>query len=384
MNALGGDSEAVTILPPLPSGSVPKEVEADLRARTRSLDALLRAAAQEFSLLFLATLERESGDHARIVNAFASGSAAEPRGSAPPLARGRLLALRGEVDAAARAIDERTGWLAVYRDRLEELGAELALVDALFTPEVNGRAALRFPDQHPLADRLAEEFVRAIPDDEEDERIATDDLRDPMSLISQMRARLGFEHLRSVRVLVRPRVGALAAAGDGVVVIAKARMTTAREAYRVVLHEVDGHVLPRERGRRHPLGIATLGSAGTNEDEEGRALCLETADAMLDGRRRRTLGARHIAARMVVDGAEFVDVVRGLASRGLPWEEAVSVTTRVTRGGFSDHGHLRGGIARERVYLPAMLRIGEASRRPGLLARMGAMRLSLRAFEHLE
>lgn len=373
MSGLGG-STAETIPPPR------AEVPSDLVAITRPLDALLRRAAQEFSLLFLATLERAPEDHARVVAAFAAGGAAEPSGRPPPISRGRLLALRAEVDAAAARIDAPRGWLAVYRERLIELSDELALVDALHTPHVEARARVRFADGHPLADRLAEEFVRALPDDDEDERIATEDLRDPMSLLSQMRARLSFERLRSVRVLVRPRIGALAAAGDGVVVVAKGRTTTAREAYRVVLHEVDGHVLPRERGRRHALGIATLGSAGTNEDEEGRALCLETADAMLDARRRRTLGARHLAARAVVEGAFFPDVVRLLASHGLPWEEAVSVATRVMRGGYLESGRLRGGMARERVYLPAMLRIGEASRVPSVLPMMGTMRLSLRAF----
>jgi hypothetical protein len=287
------------------------------------------------------------------------------------------------IDAAIGALSAERGWLAIYRGRLVELAADLAVIDAAFTPDVMRAANARFGNSLEDGDRLAAEFRNVSLDDEGAEWIATDDASDPRSLVTRMRAGISSLSL-PVRVLVRERVGSLAAAGDGVVIVAARRRATEREISRVVLHEIQGHVIPRERGRGRQHGIETLGSAGASEDEEGRALLLEERAELLSPRRKRSLAARHIASRAVLAGASFVDVVRG-AREIVALEEALSITERVMRGAHTNGRDVSGGIARERVYLPAYARVARATAGdPALFDRLGTARLSLASYAALD
>jgi hypothetical protein len=269
----------------------------------------------------------------------------------------------------------------VYAARFDELARELALVDATFGPEVARHAHARWGASQADADRLATKWLREpIEASDDDAEIPTDDDRDARSLVSSLRRAIGAARV-PVRVIVRDRVGALAASGDGVVIVARGRTATPREIERVVLHEVEGHVLPRERARSLSPAILSLGSAGASEDEEGRALVLEERAGFLHPRRRRALAARHLAARRVLEGAGFVDLVRWLLDDlGEPLDEALRVASRAMRGGFTHAGDVHGGVAREVIYLPGYLRVRAAVERdPGALARLGTARLSIAA-----
>jgi uncharacterized protein (TIGR02421 family) len=75
--------------------------------------------------------------------------------------------------------------------------------------------------------------------------------------------------------------------------------------------------------------------------------------------RLRTLAARVVAVRMLVDGASFVDVFRELHQGiGFQQEAAFTITTRVFRG---------GGLTKDAVYLRGLLRILEYLRSKGTL-----------------
>ncbi len=372
---------------------------AALLAHTRTLDALIRTAASRFPILAAVTPRELAAEQARLVSAWKRGDEASPRWTPPSLERKALADIRRGVELAcvttAAALSSaapeiaRSGWLDVYHARLLELRAELALVDAAFTGEVCAAADVRFGFDTEEDVREADAMVArwlVEPVSSGDETIRTDDDGDPRSLLSRMRARLS-ELALPVRVLVRDRVGSLAAAGDGIVIVAAGRRISLPETERVVLHEIEGHVLPRERGRSVAPGINTLGSALASEDEEGRALFLEERAGLLSSSRRRSLAARHRAARLVVAGATFVEVVRALRAMGeheLGVEDALAITSRVMRGAHPRGADVVYGVARERVYLPALVRVRRAVEKdPPLLDRLGCRRLSLAAWRAL-
>jgi hypothetical protein len=111
---------------------------------------------------------------------------------------------------------------------------------------------------------------------------------------------------------------------------------------------VEGHALPRARARGETLGLFRLGTRGGSDDEEGRALLCEDRSALFGPVRKREVGLRHLAALSVRDGASWVETVRMLSALGAPLRAAVTIASRVHRG---------GGLARELVYLPALSRV---------------------------
>jgi hypothetical protein len=367
----------------------PAEPRDDAPAWTAPYDALLRAVTHSFSLLACATPIDAPNAHVAVLRRWQAGEAATPEWRPPSLDRPALAQARRAIDRARETLGEGFGWPSLYAARLDELARELALIDAAFGPEVvaAARARWRVDDEATEADAIAAAWIehgtreRDTDDAGEDrEAIPTDDERDPRSLVACLRRAAG-EARAPVRVLVRDRIGALAASGDGVVIVARGCTTSPREIARVTLHEIEGHVLPRERARGRRPGLCVLGSAGSSEDEEGRAIVLEERAGHLRGLRRRALGLRHLATTHVLSGASFVELVRLLTrEHGEPLEDALRLAARTMRGGYRDGRDVRGGVARERIYLPGYLRVAAAvAREPALLARLGSSRLSIAA-----
>lgn len=352
-----------------------------MAADPRALDECIRAVSSRFPLLSGVTPRNAAREHERLLASWEAGREASPEWERPPVDRALLTETQRVLYELARGIDRERGWLAIYRERLLELSRELDVIDAAFTGDLLRAADARFGGDGAEGDEVASRFAES-PAPEGEDVVSSDDASDPRSLFSQMRARVSELRL-PVRVLVRERVGSLAAAGDGVVIVAARRRVPESETRRVVLHEIEGHVLPRERGRGRGRGIETLGSAGASEDEEGRALVLEERAGLLSPRRRRVLAARHRAARLVLSGATFVEVVR--ATRELvALGDALAIAARVMRGGYLRGKDVLGGVARERVYLPAFARVGRAvEAEPALLDRLGGCRLSLAAWKML-
>lgn len=352
-----------------------------MAAEPRALDDIIRAVSSRFPLLSGVTPRNATREHVRLVDGWANGRELSPAWEPPPVDRASLTAAQRLLGELIGKLADARSFSAIYRDRLVELSRDLDVIDAAFSSDLPKAAAARFGSSDD-GDAIATEFLREQPAPDEN-TIRTDDPNDPRSLLSRMRARISELQL-PVRVLVRERVGSLAAAGDGVVIVARDRHVSEHEIARVVLHEVEGHVLPRERGRGRTRAIETLGSAGASEDEEGRALLLEDRAALLSPLRKKILGARHRAATMVIAGATFVDVAREL--RGLlPLADAIAIASRVMRGGYTEGRDVLSGVARERVYLPAYARVSRAvEAEPALLDRLGSCRLSLAAWHMLD
>ncbi len=243
-----------------------------------------------------------------------------------------LSALEGSVAAA------------LLQERVAELSLELAMVLAVGTAEVRDLSRARYPfsgDEISCADALAESWFDAT---SASRGSASEGPR--KELFTYLQAQCQKERIK-VEVVQRPLASVSAVGGEVLYVRAGAK-TTEEEARRIFHHEVEGHLLPRLRSRNHPAPFS-IGTPGCLEDEEGRAILLEERFDCLSQERMRTLAVRHWVASSVLVGSE-VEVVLRLAAQ-VPSDVLSESLCRALRG---------GGLARERVYLPAFLRVKRA------------------------
>jgi len=283
-------------------------------------------------------------------------------------ARGALEAPRFEYepppdhDALVRALSELASFLSgrgplgeVYAGRALEIADEARIAEAVGRPALFAAARKRFGKRDHFddeADALAREFLSEAPGEvgEAPLFVRSDDEGAEGSLVRRMRAEIGARRL-PFRVIVMRGISALAATGEGIVQVAAGRPMTRADVERTVLHEIEGHVMPRCRASGMGLGIFVVGTAWGADDQEGRALVLERRAGALLGDRRRELAYRHVTARRLEAGADFVESARGLCEAGASLSDALRIAARVYRG---------GGLGREVVYLPALLRVEAA------------------------
>lgn len=182
------------------------------------------------------------------------------------------------------------------------------------------------------------------------------DAQGAASIVRELSSWVGFP----VSVVISDELSSRAAAGDRTVYLANARFG-AREARRLAVHEVLGHLVSAANALRQPTRALVLGTARSFEDQEGVAVYLEERAGLLGPSRLRTLAARYLAAESVFDGASYGETAQLLHRRhGLSAEESLTIAGRVHRG---------GGLAREGVYLPAYLRVRTAIVEGGLALR---------------
>jgi hypothetical protein len=307
---------------------------------------LVRPIAASTPANFAAELER-------LRAAWDAGREEAPRFAYTPARP--LGALGDALDELATGLELEGPLGALYAARARELAIEAAISDHAGRPGLWGAARRRYAPRDGFdaaADTLAATWLAGRDDAQLDPGpvVTTDDERDPRSLVARLRAEIGARRL-PIRVAVIRDLASLAATGEGVVQVVAARSLTVRDVERTVLHELEGHALPRLRAEAARLGLFALGTARGSDDQEGRALHLERAAGFLDGPRRRELALRHLAARAVERGADFVDTARLCRAHGAPVADALRIAGRVHRG---------GGLGREAVYLPALLRVEDA------------------------
>lgn len=263
--------------------------------------------------------------------------------------------LRRALDAIARELETEGALGAIYAARARELALEAALCEAAGGPALFALARRRYARRDDLdarADALARAWLDEGPAEPAAEASTSDDDRDRASLLSRLREEIGRLRL-PMRVVVNANLASLAATGDRTVHVAAGRQMSPRDVERTVLHEIEGHVLPRLRGERAELGIFAVGTAWGSDDQEGRAIAIERSNGYLDHARRRELALRHGAAREVEKGSDFTSTTKTLLGEGAPLGAALRIAARAHRG---------GGLARECVYLPAFLRVEAAVR----------------------
>ncbi len=111
----------------------------------------------------------------------------------------------------------------------------------------------------------------------------------------------------------------------------------------LLAHEVGTHLLTYYNGRSQPFKQLRTGLAGYEALQEGLAVLSEYLVGGLDRGRLRLLAARVVAARLLVDGASFVDTFRVLeGDLGFTPRAAFGIAVRIFRG---------GGLTKDVVYL---------------------------------
>ena len=286
--------------------------------------------------------------------------------------------------ARARVLSRRCVASSLYERSLDDLECDLRILEALgeakrLVPLVAQRygtgAETCDPMHSPsslltLADRLLG-AARAT----EDPAVVPAQSNNGFSVARLVR-RLGADVGLRFDVRVEPKLMANAAVGDRTVFIAD-RYFGRREARRVAVHEVLGHMVSAHNGRTQALGVLSLGTGRAFEDQEGVAIYLEERAGLLDGNRLRTLGARVVATSAVHRQQPFSSVVRRLVrEHGFDADQAVSIGLRAYRG---------GGVARDCVYMRGWLRVRRAiAKGQATLAQLQVGKVSLQDLQAID
>lgn len=358
----------------------------DARRRMQlELDARLLRVHESARLLPSLAARGCNHERERMVEKLRRREPASPKLTASPL---RIDArVRRSLDEA-RLLAREVGTASdLYLERLEELELELCMLENLGKPPaVMPLAARRFGRG---ADPILSDVTLALSLRQVAERILRDvaPTFEPPAVPARSKASGGpslarlLERMASfaglqIEIVVERHLIANAAAGERSVFLAD-RSFGAREAYRIAVHEVLGHLVAAANGRTQPLAIFSVGTADSLRDQEGLCILLEELAGTLDGSRLRTLAARVVATEMMHLGAEFDDVARSLIDDyGLEVSAAVTIAERAFRG---------GGVARDCAYLSGWLRVRQAYVDGTLdLHELRAGRLSLAALPIVE
>jgi len=329
-----------------------------LLAAMRAFEAKLGLVAKSARLLPAVTAHNAVQERARLANELVRGEMPCPRFvyASPRPCRANLRwldHLRGEAAQLPAA--------RLYLDKLEELELDVAMLASLGdSRSVRPLAARRFGTGDELIEttegptrlidyskrlltgpRLRRKERTCVPADAPPSELS---LR---SLVEHVAAAAGLQ----VNVRVEPKLTAGAATGDRTVFIADRRFSL-REAWRLALHEVLGHLTAAENGRRQLLRLLEWGSAFCFADQEGVALSIEQRFGVLDRARLRALAGRVLATRNMHAGAAFGETARSLLrDHGFSAQDAIAITERAYRG---------GGVARDVGYLRGYLRVRRA------------------------
>jgi hypothetical protein len=319
------------------------------------VERLVVRAAHEVQPLSALTPIDAHRERARMTGELSAGRTPEPRWAYVATSRDDL---RRALDAAERTLArDATGAVErLYLERVRELVVESDLCAAAGTPAVAALARERFDARDAGVARAASEtaaaWIAARAPRTTSEAIASDS-DDPRSLLSRMRAAVGRRRL-PFAVVAQATLAPLAATGERTILVAVGRRVTDEDVERTVLHEIDGHALPRARAAGAPLALFAAATARGVDDQEGRALLLEERAGLLGPRRRAQLAARHVAFEAMTAGGSFADVSTALVrDHGVDPGDAIIAAERVFRGSDGTHA----GLGRERIYLEALVRV---------------------------
>ncbi len=341
----------------LPDGARPAAREL---TRIRQLETKLGVLVKNCRLLPAITAASPVPERARLAAALENDESVVPRFQYPP-ARKELAGARA-FDALRAAAAQLPG-SALYCAKLDELEIDVAILSALGDARrIRPLAARRFGTGDEVvatpagqlalseyAARLialrgnhgAHEEARTVP------ALTRDGSPSLAGLIREVARLAGL----SVEIRVEANLSAGAATGDHTVYLAD-RAFGAREALRLAVHEVLGHLTSAANGREQPIRLPEWGTAGSFADQEGVALCMEDAFGVLDAGRLCALAGRVLATSSMHGGASFGDTARLLhREQGFSAQDAVSITERAYRG---------GGVARDAGYLLGYLRVRAA------------------------
>ncbi len=233
----------------------------------------------------------------------------------------------------------------LFREKQDELDRQITLLQDVNTPRfVHGSIQL-FGGVDDELYGVAREMLEKMPPTEREKS------SEP-PLDAQAFARLAeaeFELFRKqypamkARVELREDIHTGLMVSQGSLLIGTDTTIPASRAEALIQHEVGTHVLTYWNGRAQPFRQLYSGLAGYDPLQEGIAVLAEAFVGGFNQSRKRLLLGRVIAARMMIDGATFVDTFRELHDTWrFPARTAFTITLRIYRG---------GGLTKDAVYV---------------------------------
>jgi uncharacterized protein (TIGR02421 family) len=235
--------------------------------------------------------------------------------------------------------------LQLFRQKQDELDRRITmLLDINTSRFVHGSVQVFGGVDDDLL-RLARQLLKKVPPR------TRDDFRGGYLELGAFRraAETELEHYRrawpqmNARVQVRSDIAAGLMVSRGSLLIGKGARIPASRVAALLAHEVGTHVLTYYNGRAQPFRQLYSGLANYDTLQEGLAVLAEYLVGGLSRPRIRLLAGRVVAARSMLDGADFMETFRRLVGKhGFDQRTAFLATMRVYRG---------GGLTKDAVYL---------------------------------
>lgn len=189
-------------------------------------------------------------------------------------------------------------------------------------------------------------------------------------------SRLRQYNLTDWRVEIRPNLSATNTDPSNRVVNLRADLTySMEEMKRLVVHEVDTHVLRAVNGYAQPYRIFAVGAVPSYlMTEEGLAVVNEERMGYIDAQRTRMFAARVIAA-LAAHNQPFSTVYAELRDLGFAHGDAYTITRRVKRG-LADTA-APGGYIKDHAYLWGRVLVEEFVLSGGDLSRLYVGKIAL-------
>ena len=282
-----------------------------------------------------------------------------PEFTSRPLQLDPALAKRELYRIPIERIDDPT-LAQLFRDQQTSLDRKLTLLGDRGSPQfLHGSMQLYGGVDGPLLN-LAYEVLNRVPPRSRDEspRGAAN------ARVFAARAIEEIEHYRSIHpavkgsVEVRKDINGVMVSHGNLLVGAQTKVPLSR-VRALIAHEVGTHIVTYVNGQAQPFRQLSVGLPGYDELQEGIAVLAEYLVGGFSRPRLRLLAARVLAARRMLDGADFVEVFRELdRAHDFAQRTAFSITVRVFRG---------GGLTKDVVYLRGLVGVLNYLREGGAL-----------------
>jgi uncharacterized protein (TIGR02421 family) len=170
------------------------------------------------------------------------------------------------------------------------------------------------------------------------------------------------------KVIIRDDITGLMVSSGNLFIGKRVKIPESR-AKALIQHEVGTHVLTYINGRDQPFQQLYCGLAGCDELQEGLAVLSEYLVGGLSPPRIRLLAGRVMAARMLIEGATYLDTFRELHfGLGFSQRTAYIITSRIYRS---------GGYTKDAVYLRGLINLVRYIRNGGELAPLMVGKISI-------
>jgi uncharacterized protein (TIGR02421 family) len=237
----------------------------------------------------------------------------------------------------------------LFREKRGELDRKLTMLSDLNTKRfLYGSLQLFGAIDRKLA-RVAEDLLVLIPP--RSREAGAGSFVSPQAFARRAQQRLA--QIRSqipqvqTRVELSEHVGGMMVS-QGNLYIARDMKIPAARCEALLAHELETHVLTYYNGATQRFRHLRFGLAGYDELQEGLAVLGEYLVGGLSRPRLRLLAARVLAAKAMVDGADFIQAFRELVKFGFAQREAFTIAMRIFRG---------GGLTKDAVYLRGLVRV---------------------------